>query len=195
MIRKAVILAAGRGTRMGELTADLPKPMLPVQGRPMLDHILERLAGAGVEEYLIVVGYRREVIKEHLRGWPRPITFIVQERVDGTGSATRLAREFATGPFLLTFGDIMVGTDAYRNCARILTTNPETGVVLGVKDLDDPWRGAAVYEVDGRITRVVEKPPKGTSTTRWGSAGLYAMRPVVFEYLDRLQPPRAASTN
>jgi len=60
--------------------------------------------------------------------------------------------------------------------------------VLGVRDVDDPWQGAAVYEVGGTVTRVVEKPPRGTSTTRWNSAGLYAMRPAVFPYLDRLAP-------
>ena len=60
--------------------------------------------------------------------------------------------------------------------------------VLGVRDVDDPWQGAAVYEAGGTVTRVVEKPPRGTSTTRWNSAGLYAMRPAVFPYLDRLVP-------
>jgi NDP-sugar pyrophosphorylase family protein len=185
-----VVLAAGRGTRMGALTDETPKPMLPVQGRPMLEHILERLGEAGVERYLLVVGYRREVIQEHFAAGPFAIDYVVQEMVDGTGSAARLAREFAgSDPFLLTFGDILVAPSAYVRCGSVIAGHPATKAVLGVKDVDDPWRGAAVYvEPDGRITKVIEKPPQGTSTTRWGSAGLYAFTPAVFPYLDSLQP-------
>ena len=64
-IDRAVILAAGRGTRMGAITETVPKPMLPVGGRPILEHILERLTTAGVSKFLIVVGYQREVIENH----------------------------------------------------------------------------------------------------------------------------------
>jgi dTDP-glucose pyrophosphorylase len=172
---------------MGEITASVPKPMLPVRGRPLLEHILERLARAGVERSLIVTGYRREIIESHFRGWP--VEFRVQERVDGTGSAALLAREFAGDqPFMLTFGDILCEPEEYVRCARALEERPETAAVLGVRDVDDPWRGAAIYTEGDRITRVVEKPPRGTSTTRWNSAGLFALRPVAFEYLSRLTP-------
>jgi NDP-sugar pyrophosphorylase family protein len=174
---------------MGEITAETPKPMLSVQGRPILEHVLERLAAAGAERFLLVVGYHREVIQQHFRSWRLPIEFRVQDPVDGTGSAARLGREFAGAePFLLTFGDILCEPAAYVNCARVLGDHPATQAVLGVKDVDDPYRGAAVYVENGIIRRIVEKPPIGTSTTRWTSAGLYAMRPVVFPYLDRLEP-------
>src|SRR5512134_2355349 len=110
---------------MGDLTADMPKPMLPVGGRPMLEHVLEGLTRAGVERFLVVVGYRREVIHDYFRGSRYTIEFRVQERVDGTGSATRLARDFvADEPFLLTFGDILVEPSAYLRCEREL--RPDT---------------------------------------------------------------------
>lgn len=188
-IQRAVVLAAGRGTRMGEMTAETPKPMLPVHGRPLLEHVLDGLASAGVEEFLIVVGYRREAIEEHFRAWRLPLAFRVQEPVDGTGSAARLGRDFAGNePFLLTFGDILCDPAAYVRCGAVLAENPAAVAVLGVKDIDDPWRGAAVYVENGKVVKVVEKPPQGTSTTRWGSAGLYALRPPAFSYLDRLEP-------
>lgn len=186
-IRQAVILAAGRGTRMGEMTLETPKPMLPVQGRPILEHVLERMASVGVERFFLVVGYRRETIVEHFRDWRLPIEFRVQDPVDGTGSATRLAREFAGDePFLLSFGDIFCEPSAYTACAEAL--HPNTVAVMGVKWTEDPWQGAAVYEKDGVIQKVIEKPPPGSSSTHWNSAGLYALRPVAFEYLDRLTP-------
>lgn len=188
MIKRAVVLAAGRGTRMGEATSGTPKPMLPVRGRPMLEHVLEALAGAGVERFLVVVGYRREMIERHFRQWRLPIEFRVQHPVDGTGSATRLARKFVgEAPFLLTFGDIVCGAPDFARCAGVFDRYPATAAVLGVRDVDDPWRGAAVYVEDGKIRRVIEKPPIGTSTTRWNSAGVFALRPAVFPYLDRLE--------
>lgn len=188
-VRRAVVLAAGRGTRMGEATAELPKPMLAVHGRPMLEHVLENLAGAGVERFVLVVGYRREAILEHFRGWRLPIDYVVQEVPDGTGSAARLTRGFNPDePFLLTFGDILCSAAAYGRCASVMREHPATAAVMGVRRVDDPWRGAAVYEERGRIRRVIEKPPPGTSTTNWNSAGLYAFKPVVYDYLDRLEP-------
>jgi dTDP-glucose pyrophosphorylase len=60
--------------------------------------------------------------------------------------------------------------------------------VLAAKDIADPWLGAAIYEQDGRISRIIEKPPKGSSTTRWGSAGFYGFRPAIFDYLGKLTP-------
>jgi dTDP-glucose pyrophosphorylase len=189
-VTKAVILAAGRGTRMGSMTSEIPKPMLLVHGRPILEHILEGLTAAGIQRFLIVVGYRREAILEHFRQSRFDIQFRVQDPVDGTGSAARVAREFAgSDPFLFTFGDILCTPPDYLRSERVLTDHPATRAVLGVKDVDDPWRGAAVYVDDDRvIRRIIEKPPPGTSTTRWNSAGLYAMHPVVFSYLDRLEP-------
>jgi NDP-sugar pyrophosphorylase family protein len=186
-IRKAIVLAAGRGTRMGTLTAELPKPMLPVDGRPMLEHILERLGAAGIERVLLVVGYRREAIIEHFAGWKNPrIDYVEQETPDGTGSAVALGRDFAgQDACLVTFGDIICDPDDYRGMkARF---EPGCKGVLGAKHVDDPWQGAAIYEEQGVVQRIVEKPPRGTSTTQWNSAGLYVFSPLLFDYLDRLE--------
>ncbi len=121
MIRCAVILAAGKGTRMGALSQSTPKPMLPVHGRPMLEHIIERLGISGVDRYLIVTGYHREQIEDHFRDWPG-VVFRVQDPVNGTGSAVRLARDFVQDePFVLTFGDILCGPSAYSDAGETLS--------------------------------------------------------------------------
>lgn len=184
-IRKAVVLAAGKGTRMAELTRTCPKPLLPVAGRPILHHVLERLGSAGVEDVALVIGYQGDQIRESLRDNPLRIHFIEQELVNGTGSAALLAREFAAAdPFLLTFGDILSTPEDYVGMAAALT--PGASAVLGVQWAEDPCRGAAVYEQDGRVLRIVEKPAPGTSTTHWNSAGLYAFGCDVFEELSRI---------
>lgn len=173
---------------MGQITSELPKAMLPVRGKPLLEHVLDGLAVAGVERFLLVVGYRREAIENHFRNWRLPVEFSVQDPINGTAAAARLARDFvATDSFLLALGDILCDPPAYARCARVLVDCPNTAGVLGVKAVDDPWRAAAVYADNGVITHVIEKPPQGTSTTRWSSAGLYAFRSLVFDYLDRVE--------
>jgi dTDP-glucose pyrophosphorylase len=184
-IRKAVVLAAGKGTRMGDLTRSLPKPLLPVAGRPILHHVLERLAAAGVEEVALVIGYHGDRIRASLAGHPLRLHFIEQTAVNGTGSAALLAREFAgDDPFLLTFGDILSTAEDYLGMAAALTA--AASAVLGVQWAEDPCRGAAVYEQDGRVLRIVEKPAPGTSATHWNSAGLYAFTTEIFEELSRI---------
>jgi bifunctional UDP-N-acetylglucosamine pyrophosphorylase/glucosamine-1-phosphate N-acetyltransferase len=171
---------------MGALTEDLPKPMLPLEGRPMLEHIVERLHGAGITEVLLVVGYRRDMIEAHFREFAG-VRFAVQEVVEGTATAVRLGREFCGGePFLLTFGDIITASANYRGICE-LRERESAAAVVGVKWADDPWQGAAVYaDATGAVSRIIEKPAQGTSTTHWNSAGLYAFAPSVFDEIDRV---------
>ena len=188
-LRRAVILAAGKGTRMGSITQEIPKPMLPIHGKPMLEHILEGLTAAGIARFFVVIGYHGELIETYFRGRPLGIEYRRQEPVNGTGAAARLARDFTSNePFLLTYGDILCAPAEYIRSSETLREHSETAAVVAVKAVADPWQGAAVYETQGRIRRIVEKPSKGSSTTHWNSAGFYAFRPVLFDYLDRIQP-------
>src|SRR5207249_11474077 len=95
---KAVILAAGKGTRMRNLTNEMPKPMLRIQGRPILEHILEGILAAGIREIFIVTGFRAEVVENYFgKGskWHAQISYGRQMVQDGTGKAPELAKEFA----------------------------------------------------------------------------------------------------
>jgi dTDP-glucose pyrophosphorylase len=186
-ITKAVVLAAGRGTRMKTLTADCPKPMLPLGGRPMLAHLIERMEEAGVREILVVTGYRADVVEDYFRSHPPKhahLTYRRQEPQNGTGSAALLGREFvASDHFLLTFGDILVDAGTYRAMFALLD---HAEAALAVKKVDDPYQGAAVYVEGDRVTRIIEKPPQGASTTNWNNAGIYCVGPRIFDELDRV---------
>src|SRR5215472_2952544 len=111
MIEKAVILAAGRGTRMRELTAELPKPMIEVRGKPVLQHIVEGLRDAGIRDYLIVVGYRAEAVRNFFGDGSQhnaAIQYKTQTVQDGTGRVLGLAQNFVDNrPFILAYGDIL----------------------------------------------------------------------------------------
>ena len=186
-IRKGVILAAGRGTRMKDLTADRPKPMLPVRGRPMLAHIVEAAEEAGLQEILLVVGYKAELVREYFeihQTIRARLSYATQEIPDGTGSAALLGKDFAAGDHvLLTFGDILAQSATYR---AIFDLADSADAVLAVKEVDDPHCGAAVYVEGDRITRIVEKPPQGTSATRFVNAGIYCFGPEVFAELESI---------
>jgi UDP-N-acetylglucosamine diphosphorylase / glucose-1-phosphate thymidylyltransferase / UDP-N-acetylgalactosamine diphosphorylase / glucosamine-1-phosphate N-acetyltransferase / galactosamine-1-phosphate N-acetyltransferase len=188
-VNKAVVLAAGKGTRMGDLTAELPKPMLLVAGKPLLEHVLDRLRQSGIEAVFIVAGYRAEKIEQYFSSYPLHITFGRQDVIDGTARAALLAREFVgDDTFLLTYGDILTDPENYVGISASLELNPDVASVLGVKQVDDPWQGAAVYEAQGRVTKIVEKPAAGTSHTHWDSAGLYAFRAAFFQELAQVTP-------
>lgn len=171
---------------MGHLTERIPKAMIRVGGKPLLEHILDQLREAGIQEVAVVTGYLRESIEEYFEQYPMRISWLHQEVLNGTAIAVRLARSFAgNDPFLLTFGDIWCDAADYRGLMAAL--DDDTAGVIGVRRVDDPWQGAAVYVRDDVVVRIVEKPDKGTSTTNWNSAGLYTFRAVVFDYVDRVE--------
>ena len=103
-IEKAVLLAAGRGMRMRELTADFPKPMIEVRGKPVLQHIVEGLRDAAVHKFVIVVGYHGEAVRNFFGDGQRhnvDIEYVTQTVQDGTGRVVNLARSFAgDSPFI-----------------------------------------------------------------------------------------------
>jgi bifunctional UDP-N-acetylglucosamine pyrophosphorylase/glucosamine-1-phosphate N-acetyltransferase len=182
----AVILAAGRGERLKEVTGGLPKPLLPLHGKPLVEHVLASLREAGFGRFLLVVGYRHELFYARFAG-DRSIHFALQDPVNGTGSAARLAMPFAGGaPFLLMFGDILAAPEDIGSVWKRLLEDDAAAAVVAVKEVDDPWQGAAVYEQAGVVTEIVEKPAPGTSRTRWNSAGVFAFREPVFEALGRI---------
>src|ERR1700720_3459808 len=114
-VDKAVLLAAGRGTRMRELTADLPKPMIEVRGKPVLQHIVEGLRDAAVRKFLIIVGYHAETVRNFFGDGRRhtvTIEYATQTVQDGTGRVVNLARDFTSGsPFILSYGDILISPE------------------------------------------------------------------------------------
>ena len=188
-IAKAVILAAGRGTRMRELTNELPKPMIAVRGKPILLHIVEGLNGAGVTEFLIVVGYRADVVQDFFRDGSRfgvGISYETQVVQDGTGKVVELGRAFVgTDAFILSYGDILVDPVNY---SRLVRLDADTEAIVSVKRDEDVSKGGAVFvNANFELIDLREKPKPGELTSPWYNAGVYAFRPNIFEYVAGLQ--------
>ncbi len=200
---KAVILAAGRGARMGELTQDTPKPMLRVQGKPILEHILSGLVHAGFTSCCLVIGWKGEVIREYFGDGTSlglRLEYVEQEVADGTGRAPQLARSFVgTDPFLLSYGDILVRPDTYLQMVHRWNEDQASGLVTVTEGQDVTHGGLLLFDDELCLRRVVEKPSlkeleelRETGWLKEGApvyynAGIYLFQPVLFEFTSRLQ--------
>ena len=189
-IQTAVLLAAGRGTRMRDLTADIPKPMIKVRGKPILLHIVEGLQTAGIKDFLIIVGYHGDTVREYFGDgtcFGLRIKYATQVVQDGTGRVVDLARDFTENmPFVLSYGDILVDPHNYKS---IVDLGDDVEAIISVKRDEDVSKGGAVFlNEQMELIDLREKPKPGEKTSPWYNAGLYAFRPSIFEFTARLQP-------
>jgi len=190
---KAVILAAGKGTRMGELTDKLPKPMLKVDGKPTLEYIVEGLRDeAGISDIFIVTGWRGQVIREHFgngQRWNVNITYGEQVVQDGTGKAPELAKDWiGANNFMLAYGDILLrpATD-YK---LLVEAFREDGVIAVKKAKDEELSkgGAVVLDENGFMIDLVEKAPLGQiPANAFYNAAIYLLTPRIFAFTARLE--------
>ncbi|MFN0068898.1 MAG: nucleotidyltransferase family protein [Limisphaerales bacterium] len=201
---KAVLLAAGKGTRMKELTAALPKPMLPVQGRPILEHILLGLRDAGVHEACLITGWKEEAIKAHFADGAAlgmRLEYVRQETPDGTGSAAALARGFVgEDDFILSYGDILVRPETYAQVIARLRGGDFDGVISVTEGEDVTQGGLNFFDELFVLSRLIEKPsPAQLDALRaegwlkpgqpaYYNAGIYAFTAELFDFTARLQP-------
>jgi dTDP-glucose pyrophosphorylase len=189
-IDKAVVLAAGRGTRMRELTNDLPKPMIEVRGKPVLQHIVEGLRDAGVRRFLIIVGYHAETVRNFFGNGQRhnvDIDYVTQTVQDGTGRVVNLARNFVgDSTFILSYGDILISPVNYK---RVIDLPDDCEAIITVTRGEDVSKGGAVFVNEQmELVDLREKPKPGEPKSPWYNAGLYAFRPPIFQFIANLKP-------
>lgn len=189
-IDSAVILAAGRGTRMRELTAELPKPMIEVRGKPVLLHIVEGLRDTGVRRFLVIVGYRADAVQNFFGDGSRyniSIQYATQAVQDGTGRVIDLSRNFVEEcPFILSYGDILIDP---ANYIRIADLPENIEAIVTVTRGEDVSKGGAVFvNHQMELLDLREKAKPGEPTSPWYNAGIYTFRPSIFEFTAKLKP-------
>ncbi|MFW5917263.1 MAG: sugar phosphate nucleotidyltransferase [Halorubrum sp.] len=185
----AVILAAGEGRRLEPLTNRRPKPMVPVANRPLLEHVVEAVAAAGVDRIALVVGYRQERIRNHFGDgddWGVTIEYVEQSTQLGTGHAVLQAEPVVDGPFVVLNGDRIVDpgvVSRVRDRARD-GAHPAMAVTTAAHP-----RTYGVVRLDGdRVTGIDEKPEGPVATNRI-NAGVYAFSPAVFDAIRETHAP------
>lgn len=185
----AVILAAGEGRRLEPLTNRRPKPMLPVVNKPLLEHVLEAVAAAGIEEIVLVVGYERDRIRTHFGDgddWDVSIEYAIQDKQLGTAHAVKQAESLVDGPFLVLNGDRILDPSLVEAIEETILTRDVAAAMAVTRSTDPSTYGVVTLDGD-RVTDIVEKPTD-ESVSEIINAGVYGFRHSVFEAIDATEP-------
>ncbi|MBA4149691.1 MAG: NTP transferase domain-containing protein [Verrucomicrobia bacterium] len=200
---KAVILAAGKGTRMRELTNELPKPMLKVHGKPILEHIILGLITSGIKEFFIVTGFKAETIENYFQDgcqWDVSISYGRQVVQDGTGKAPELAKEFVGyDTFVLTYGDILVKPETYQQMQTRFRKQEFSALVTATSSQDITKGGLNFFDDQFRLIKLIEKATPAQidalqqegwlkpGDIAWYNAGIYIFSPSLFLFTAKLK--------
>ncbi len=186
---KALILAAGYGTRLHPLTQQRPKAMIPLLGKPMLHHVIDTVREAGMKDIVLVVGHFREQIEAYFgEGEDLGITISYSEQAEPKGeydavlaAEDRLADE---DRFLMTDCDIITTTERFK---ATLKAAKSSDMALSLFEVPNPWQFGVVALEGTEITTIVEKPKKGTEPSNLAVAGVYVFNNAIFDMLRKTQ--------
>jgi len=169
---QVIIPLAGKGTRLRPHTHLVPKPLLKVAGRPVMDWVMDRLEGLNVTELIFITGHLKEQVEDFARSRYRiPSRFIEQKVQDGTAGAINLARPYVKGPMLIIFVDTVFEADL------TLINRTDADGIIWAKEVEDYQRfGVVVTDRQGYMTRIVEKP--STPISKLANIGLYYIKAV-----------------
>ncbi len=168
---KVIIPLAGKGTRLRPHTHTVPKPMLKVAGKPVMDYVMDDVATLGnVEQVVYITGHLKGTVEQHARStFSIPAVFVEQRVQDGTAGAVELARAYVDQPVLIIFVDTIFDTDL-----SIVTDSTDDGIIW-TKEVEDYQRfGVVVTDAAGHMTRIIEKP--STPISKRANIGLYYIR-------------------
>ncbi|SEP72712.1 bifunctional sugar-1-phosphate nucleotidylyltransferase/acetyltransferase [Natrinema salaciae] len=180
---KAIVLAAGEGTRIRPLSESRPKPMLPVGDRPLAAHAVDAAVDAGADEIVLVVGYESETVREYFGAERRgvPVSYAVQTEQAGTAHAVDSARDHIDGPFAVLNGDNLYDPAAID---RLFAECP----AVCAATVASPSNYGVLSTTDGTVTDIVEKPDDPPTTL--ANAGAYAFPAEAREWLEVPQSDR-----
>jgi NDP-sugar pyrophosphorylase family protein len=187
---KALILAAGKGTRLQDLTRNCPKPMLPVQGKPLLEHVVGWLRDHGISEIAMNLHHCPDVIKDHFGDGAAlgvRLTYSYEETLLGTAGAAKRLATFLNEPFVVAYGDVFTNLNLtalmaahQHHCA----VERDTLATLALYRVPNPTEcGLVETDEAGRIMRFVEKPPPDQVFTDLANAGVMVCEPEILQFI------------
>lgn len=183
---KAVVMAGGRGTRLRPLTCRLPKPMVPLLGRPVLEYSIELLRREGFKDLAVTSFYQPHVLEEFFgngREWGVSIDYYIEEEPLGTAGSVKNAQGFLDETFLVMSGDAL--TDFPLKEAFQYHREKGALVTLLLKEVENPLEfGVVMTHEDGHITRFLEKPSWGQVFSDTVNTGIYILEPEVLDFME-----------
>ncbi|MHA2399304.1 MAG: bifunctional sugar-1-phosphate nucleotidylyltransferase/acetyltransferase [Promethearchaeota archaeon] len=187
---KAVILLAGEGKRLRPITSTRPKPMIPLNGKPLLEHTVIGLNKAGIDHFIFVVGYKESLIKNHFKAVSNKlnikIEYVTQDRYLGTAHAVNFAKDFIEDEsFLIIYGDIFVDPDAYDTILKSFNAEKYDGLIT-LYEVNNPQDyGVISLNSNGLVEKIVEKPPKELKMGNLINAGIYIFSKLIFKAIEK----------
>jgi mannose-1-phosphate guanylyltransferase/phosphomannomutase len=187
---KAVVMAGGEGTRLRPLTSNQPKPMVPICGKPCMEHIVELLVKHGFDEVIVTLAFQPQAIRGYFGSGENldiEIGYSVEESPLGTAGSVRLAAPELDDTFLVISGDALCDIDL----AKIVEFHKAKGaaVTVGLKAVENPLEfGIVVTDEEGRIERFLEKPSWGEVFSDTINTGIYVLEPEVLEQIPTDRP-------
>jgi len=187
---RALLLAAGEGQRLRPLTLHMPKPMVPVGGRPILAHLIGLLRRHGITEIAMNLHYQPEAIVDYFGNGEQfgvTLTYSYEEQLRGSAGAARSLEHFLTDAFVVLYGDVLTNVDlsslvAHHHGSRSAGT-------IGLYEVSDPSRcGIVELDATGRVIRFVEKPAPGTIQGNLANSGILILEPSVLHYIPETEP-------
>lgn len=184
---KAMILAAGVGSRLDPLTRHIPKPMVPIVNRPVMEHIIELLARHGFKEIMVNLHYLSDQIEDYFKDggqWGVKLHYSREDRLWGDAGSVKLCEDFFDDTFLVVGGDDLADIDI----SRIVRIHKEKKAMatIALSLVDDPSEyGIALLNERGRITRFLEKPRGEVIFSNTANTGVYIFDPQVLELIPR----------
>ena len=177
MIENALILAAGKGTRMWPLTEDIPKPLLPISGIPIIKRQIDELKKVGVKKLYILIGYQMNEISDYIDKTETEIevNYIIQEKQKGTGHAVKMAENKIKGSFYCLNGDIII------NAKNLKKINKCKDMAMMVTTVDDGSNFGAVKQKNGYLVSIIEKGKSGKCKI---NAGIFIFNESIFTAID-----------
>ena len=182
-----VILAAGEGRRLRPLTFTRPKHMIPVGGKPILEHLVNAVRAAGIKEILVVVGYKAETIKEYFGNGSEfgvSINYVDQKRILGTADAIASVKEHVNEDFLVVNGDLLSSSDAIKSVIKMHEKVESIATLAAVK-VEKPEQYGVLKVKDGRLTDIIEKPSSKTPSSNLVNAGIYLFSIEIFDFIEQ----------
>ncbi len=187
---KAVVMAGGEGTRLRPLTSNQPKPMVPIVGKPCMEHIIDLLRRHGMDEVVVTLAFMPQAIRTYFGDGESlgvDIDYSVEEQPLGTAGSVRLAHERLDETFLVISGDALCDVDL----GSLVEAHRAKGaaVTIGLKSVDNPLEfGIVVTDDDGRVERFLEKPSWGQVFSDTINTGIYVLEPEVLRHVPDDRP-------
>src|SRR4051794_2955017 len=187
---RAVVMAGGEGTRLRPLTSNQPKPMVPIVGKPCMEHILELLRDHGFQEIVVTVAFLPQSIRSYFGDGSSlgvEIEYSVEETPLGTAGSVRLASDRLEDTTLIISGDALCDIDLTQLVEFHRERN--AAVTIGLKSVENPLEfGIVVTDEDGRVERFLEKPGWGQVFSDTINTGIYVIEPEVLKHVPRNRP-------